>query len=299
MGVMVRIANSETEVMMRSELALVGPREETPPLDESDATPVETVIEPPSGWQLLNMHRLRQLCKRIFGKIQLILRPLPIQAYTLPDFSFSGFPPDKYIVDIGCGTGHHLRQLVARECRAIGVEPRYDTVIDLRTEGFEVVQGKAEQLPFVSKSVDGVVCSVVVPYTDERAAISEWSRVLVAGGEVRASYHGIGYALRHLFFGTTLKLRLYGLRILLNTWNYWLTGRCLSGWLGDTLCQSPRRLTRYYRQFGFRVLASPPSKRLWGFPVFIYHCLQKVQEDRDCSHDRGLDPHERPAVGSR
>jgi SAM-dependent methyltransferase len=209
------------------------------------------------------------------------VRVFSIRPYVLSDFSFSNFPSTKRVVDIGCGAGCHLRELVAHGCEASGVGPDPTCVADLRAEGFEVIEGKAEKLPFSPGSLDGVVCSVTVPYTDERAAIAEWFRILVPGGEVRVSNHGFGYPIRQLVVGPGLKRRFYGLRTVLNTWFYRLTGCRLPGWLGDTLYQSRRQLNRYYHQLGFGALAAPPAKEFWGLPVFIYHRLQKSQEDRD------------------
>ena len=120
-----------------------------------------------------------------------------------------------------------------------------------------------------------MVCSVVVPYTDEAIAVAEWARVLAPGGSVRVSYHGLGYALRQLLWGPGLPFRFYGLRTIVNSWVYALTGRRLPGWIGDTLYQSERRLARYYRQIGFRVVASSTSRMLGRFPVFIYHHLER------------------------
>jgi predicted Zn-ribbon and HTH transcriptional regulator len=71
-------------------------------------------------------------------------------------------------------------------------------------------------------------------------------------------------------------MRFYGLRTILNTWVYCLTGRRLPGWMGDTLYQSQRRLAKYYSKVGLRVLAEPAAKKFCGFPVFIYQHLQKV-----------------------
>jgi lipopolysaccharide transport system permease protein len=55
--------------MMSGELALVEAKNETPPQIEPavpDAMLVETVIEPPSGWQLLNVRELWQFRELIF-----------------------------------------------------------------------------------------------------------------------------------------------------------------------------------------------------------------------------------------
>ena len=73
-------------------------------------------------------------------------------------------------MDVGCGTGIHLRELVARGHRCAGIDYDVKNVERLKNDGFDVVRGRAEALPFPDASFDAIVCSVVLPYTDERAA---------------------------------------------------------------------------------------------------------------------------------
>ena len=180
------------------------------------------------------------------------------------------------MLDVGCGEGRHLRALRSEGCLPFGVDLVVPELAKLNANGFGVVRALAEQLPFRDASFDGVVCSVVVPYTDEALAVAEWARVLAPGGTVRVSYHGFGYALRQLLRGPGLVLRVYGLRTIVNSWVYALTGRRLPGWIGDTIYQSERRLRRYYRRIGFHVVASSTSRTLGRFPVFIYHHLERA-----------------------
>lgn len=61
--------DSETEVMMSAELAMVGSETDSSPRAKPtvlDATSVETVIEPPRGWQLLNVRELWQFRELVF-----------------------------------------------------------------------------------------------------------------------------------------------------------------------------------------------------------------------------------------
>lgn len=198
-----------------------------------------------------------------------------IARYVIRDFSLTAFPPGARVLDVGAGEGYYLRILRSQGYQAVGVDIVATELAKLHADGFVVVGAVAEQLPFPDASFDGVVCSVVVPYTDEAIAVAEWARVLAPGGTVRVSYHGLGYALRQLLRGPGLPLRVYGLRTIVNSWVYALTGRRLPGWIGDTIYQSERRLARYYRQIGFRVVASSTSRTLGRLPVFIYHHLER------------------------
>jgi SAM-dependent methyltransferase len=194
--------------------------------------------------------------------------------FALDDFNFASFPPGTRVLDVGCGGGEQLRALRRAGLDVVGVEPGAHLVEQLSAEGFDVRRGVAEQLPVDDRSFDGLVCKVVLPYTDERRAIAEWGRVLRPGAQVRAAFHGAGYYLRYLRQGPGLALRVYATRSLVNTWWYAATGRRLPGFLGDTLYQSSRRLAAYYREHGFVVERAWPSPPYAGRPVFIYHELR-------------------------
>jgi SAM-dependent methyltransferase len=201
--------------------------------------------------------------------------------FILDEFSFTDFPPGARVLDVGCGEGAQLRLLREAGCGAVGVEPAASTVSRLVAAGLDVRQGTAEHLPVEDRSFDGVVCKAVLPYTDERRAIAEWSRVLRPGGRVRATYHGAGYYLRYLLEGPALPNRVYAARSLANGWWYALTGRRIPGWLGDTLYQSRARLARYYRRFGFALEREWPAPTFHGKPVFIYHELRRLEGDAE------------------
>ena len=189
---------------------------------------------------------------------------------------FSDFAPGSRVLDVGCGNGEHLRELAAGGCRAVGLEPCCDAVDSLKQQGLEVVQGNAECLPFDDESFDAVVCSVVVPYTDERRAIAEWSRVLAPRGEVRASYHGVAFALNYALAGPGIRRRVYGARMLANSWVYGLTSRRLPGFWGDSLCQSKARLARHYRGSGLEVVSEYRTPGACGLDAFLFHQLRKA-----------------------
>ena len=196
--------------------------------------------------------------------------------FILEEVSFSAFPPGSRVLDVGCGSGDQLRMLREAGLDAIGVEPRRELVDSLVAEGYDVRQGVAEQLPFDDASCDGLICKVVVPYTDERKAVAEWARVLRPGSVARVSYHGAGYYVRYVVDGPGALLRIYGLRALVNTWWYATTEQRLPGFIGDTLYQSTKRLSRYYREFGFALERAAPAPLYRGKPVFIYHELRRL-----------------------
>jgi SAM-dependent methyltransferase len=195
--------------------------------------------------------------------------------YIVQEFSYTAFPQGARVIDVGCGSGEQLVALRDAGFDPIGVEPTASLVQDLTARGFDVRQGYAERLPVDDQSVDGVLCKVALPYTDEQRAIGEWARVLRPGGRVRASFHGAGYYLRYLFEGRGVASRIYAMRSLANSWWYSATGRRLPSFIGDTLYQSSARLGNYYTKFGFSLDRSWPAPQYQGKPVFIYHELTK------------------------
>ena len=196
--------------------------------------------------------------------------------YVREDFVSTIFPPGSEVLDVGCGDGNQLRAVQMSGCTVVGLDPDVTAVSRLVADGLDIRCGVAEQLPFPDRRFDGLVCRLVLPYTDERKAIEEWSRVLRPGSSVSASYHGAGYYLHYLLRGPGLRFRVYALRTLINTWLYSVARRRLPGWVGDTLYQSRRRLSRYYEEFGFSLEQAYASPTYLGRPVFIYHILRRA-----------------------
>lgn len=198
------------------------------------------------------------------------------QAYVLTDYSFTEFVPKMFVLDVGCGYGRLVEDLERVGCNAIGLDPSRESVAKGKERGLKIFQARGENIPVKDRSIDGVVCRGVLMYTDEARAFGEMKRVLKKEGVCRISYHGVGYYLRHVLFFPSWKAPFYGLRTLVNTWIYAITGRRLPGFLGDTTYQTRSRLARHYRNHGFRLLEEVPSRKFLGFPVFIYHSIQKV-----------------------
>lgn len=198
--------------------------------------------------------------------------------YLAADFVFADFPPGAQVLDVGFGGGEQMKKLRARGCRAFGIE--YDGQLAARgaAAGLRVCRAQAERLPFATASVDGLLCKVVIPYTDESHAVAEIGRVLRPGAVARVSYHGLGYSLKYLLTERDWKRRVYGARVIVNTWIYAMTGNRLPGFLGDTIYQSGARLRRYYRDAGLELVEERPSGTFAGAPVFLYHTLRRLSK---------------------
>jgi SAM-dependent methyltransferase len=185
-------------------------------------------------------------------------------------------PVGGLVLDVGCGDGTLLRALRLEGFAVAGVEISADLVARSRAGGIDVRQGVAEELPFAAASVDAIVCSVVMPYTDQRRVIREFARVVRAGGIVNATYHGLGYGAQYLLSPPSgFKHRAYGARMIVNTGLYLSTGRRLPGFIGDTICQTMGDMGRSYARAGFTLEAHEVLDRAFGLPRIIYHGLRR------------------------
>jgi SAM-dependent methyltransferase len=200
--------------------------------------------------------------------------PRPLNALCR-EFLLGGLPANAPVLDVGCGTGELMGALSGNGHPVLGVEIDPALVAHCRNAGLEVIEGQAEHLPFPDASVDAIVCSVVLPYTDERLAVAEWARVLKPGGVVNVTCHGIGYGLNYLIRGHGLRKRIYGLRMLVNSAAYASLQRRLPGFMGDTLCQTSRRLRRYYSAHGLELLQEEVFGKTLGMPQFLCHRLRR------------------------
>lgn len=198
--------------------------------------------------------------------------------YVLEEYSFAGFAPGALVLDLGCGEGTQLKELHERGCRAIGIDLDRKSISNCWNWSLRVLHGSAEQIPVKNASVDGLVCKVVIPYTDEVRVLNEISRVLKPGAIANLCYHGAGYYIRYLLLSPSWRFRFYGLRTLVNTFFYVVTGQRLPGFFGDTIYQSRQRLRKYYLKNGLKLLRDSPTKTFLGLPVFIYHSIQKTTE---------------------
>ena len=198
--------------------------------------------------------------------------------YALQNYNFFNFPPRALVLDIGCGSGEQLDELIRRGFVAFGVEPYGPALTQCRARHLCVVQGSAVDMPVKAGSVDGLVLKGVLCLTDEIKCLREMGRILRTKGTGHCCYLGAGYYLRYVFIAPSWKFRVYGLRTLLNTWWHVATGLRLPGFLGDTVYQSLTRLQRHYKESGLRLVKDTPAPSFLGFPVFFYHAIEKVAD---------------------
>ncbi len=194
--------------------------------------------------------------------------------YILTDHRFE-FSPGSVILDVGCGSGHLLSELQRTAAFVFGVDPDRSSLNECRKRGLNVVAGEAEKLPFADGTFDGILCKVVLSYTDDRKAVAEIARTLRPGATAYIVTHGAGYYLIYLLKNRPLATRFYGLRSLINTTFLSLTGKRLPGFVGDTIYQSERRLSQLYTANGLEITSSRSSTGPLGFPVFIYHKITR------------------------
>jgi len=88
------------------------------------------------------------------------------------------------ILDIGCGTGYHMR--LAKN--ATGIDISEGMLKIARERGFDAKRADAEKLPFKNESFDTIFCFFsVLNMCNYRNAVKEMARVLKPGGLVLLS----------------------------------------------------------------------------------------------------------------
>jgi SAM-dependent methyltransferase len=97
----------------------------------------------------------------------------------------SDLPLGARVADLGCGSGVFTELLRRRGYRSIGLDisPKLVALGRRKYPGLELVEGDAENLPFESASLDGVLLSGLVHhFPDPRRLAIEVKRVLKNGG---------------------------------------------------------------------------------------------------------------------
>lgn len=129
-------------------------------------------------------------------------------------FKLLGPVAGKMLLDVGCGDGELASELARRGAIVTGldVDPRMVAAAQRRSESehtqLQLVEGKAEHLPFDNESFDYVLAVTVLCFVrDAEQAVTEMARVLKPGG--------------YLVIGE------------LGRSSLWAMHRRVRGWLGD------------------------------------------------------------------
>lgn len=89
------------------------------------------------------------------------------------------------VADLGCGSGvfTNLLQLAGCSCIGLDISPKLILLGHQKYPGLELIEGDAENLPFDSESLDGVLLSWLVHhFPDPRRLATECRRVLKRAG---------------------------------------------------------------------------------------------------------------------
>ena len=88
--------------------------------------------------------------------------------------------PGDRLLDVGCGGGVFLRRALETGCDAMGLDHSADMVALARaTSGVQVVEGRAEELPFEDGEFTAVSCLVAFFFMDDPVRVlREMKRVL-------------------------------------------------------------------------------------------------------------------------
>ena len=108
------------------------------------------------------------------------------------DDVFRSLPKGSRILDVGCGTGEHLKRAMTHGLDATGVEPASGMTEFARRNvpEAELVEGVATKLPFADGQFDAVILIEVLRYlhpSEVDQALSEARRVLRPGGKILAT----------------------------------------------------------------------------------------------------------------
>ena len=104
--------------------------------------------------------------------------------------------PGDRVLDVATGTGAVARELIRRHgCTVVGVDQSPEMLAEARRRlgsGVELVEGKAEELPFPDASFDALTFTYLLRYVeDPRATLRELARVVRPGGTIASLEFGI------------------------------------------------------------------------------------------------------------
>ena len=102
-------------------------------------------------------------------------------------FMVSRVPRGARVLDVATGTGAVALELLARDCSVVGIDqsPEMLAVARRRLPGVELVEGRAEALPFADASFDALTFTYLLRYVEDPVAtLRELARVVRAGGTI-------------------------------------------------------------------------------------------------------------------
>lgn len=182
------------------------------------------------------------------------------------------------IVDVGCGTGRFAGALARKfGARVCGVDPSGKMLEAARSNGDDprvtFLEAPAEKLPLEDASADLIFLSMVYHHLrDKSAALSEFRRVLGAGGRV-----AIRTALREFLDGYA-----------------WLRFFPAARDIEQRRTPSAEELTTAFREHGFRLVASETLEQLFAADAREYcgkiamRGLSSLQAIPDAEFERGV-----------
>jgi ubiquinone/menaquinone biosynthesis C-methylase UbiE len=124
------------------------------------------------------------------GDIEATLLDLHLgsEASTRKLITASGLGTGATVLDLGCGMGGAMRTCRDAGWRMVGLEPSWNLLeagSSLLGDGFGLVRGFGERLPFRSSSLEGVMMlHVSMNLIDKGAVVQEIARVLKPGGKL-------------------------------------------------------------------------------------------------------------------
>lgn len=175
------------------------------------------------------------------------------------------------VLDVGTGAGQEMLPFATQGVTCVGID------ISVESGAFgrrlfarhypgapaHFTTATAEHLPFRDGAFDLVLCRVTLPYTDNRAALAEMSRVLRSGGSLLLKTHHLRYYTRKFMDGIRNRdplFSIHAVRVLLSGALFHLSGKQPSG--GILLRESfitEGRLARELARAGLAITGTLPD----------------------------------------
>lgn len=183
-------------------------------------------------------------------------------------------PLSGFILDIGCGTGHHLSELEKYSPNIVGID--YDSeslsVANLKSKA-RLIKADAHFLPFKSNTFDMIICYGVIQHLkDEPRAIAEASRVLKKDGTILLRVNVCGRYVRQMFRREIeMRMRVAAAVAILNTFVYRLIGNKLRFKAYNiTTFQSETRIKKILKKHQIEIIKLERIGRFIGLPIVLH-----------------------------